>query len=216
MLLVICVAFAVMLQMVDLGGSRAAMTRVVVGGLFWLTFTFSNVLRFDFRGDIDHIETLKALPVSTTAISGAQLVAPVAVMVVCQACLLAVISVAVAPPPRLILNALAFVVPFDILLIAVENLIFLWFPTRMNPVSPGDLEGWGRQMLVFVLKMLALGLLCTVALGCGFVVSWFVDDALPGLVMATTLTVMLLQGAAFLRLLGNAFRRFDPSVNTPA
>jgi Putative ABC exporter len=216
MLVVICVAFAVMLGMVDLGGSRGMVTRVVVGGLFWLTFTFSNVLRFDFRGDIDHIETLKALPVSATAISGAQLVAPVAVMLVCQACLLAIISVALSPPPRLIVNALAFVVPFDILLIAVENLIFLWFPTRMNPVSPGDLEGWGRQMLVFVLKMVALALLCTVALACGFVASWFANDALPGLIMVTTLAVMLLQAAGFLRLLGSAFRRFDPSVNTPA
>jgi hypothetical protein len=216
MLLVICVAFALMLEMVDLGGSRTAVTRVVVGGLFWLTFTFSNVLRFDFRGDIDHLDTLKALPVSPAAVSGAQLVAPVAVMALCQACLLAVITVVLSPPPRLILNALAFVVPFDILLIAVENLIFLWFPTRMNPVSPGDLEGWGRQMLVFVLKMIVLMILCSVALGFGFLASWFASDAVPGLIMGTTLTVMLLQAVGFLRVLGAAFRRFDPSVNTPA
>lgn len=215
MLLVICVAFAVMLQMVGFSGSGGNVTGVVVGGLSWLTFIFSNVLRFDFRGDIDHIDTLKALPVSAAAISAAQLVAPVAVMAICQLSLLAVMSVVLTPHPRLIVAAIAFIVPFNILLIAVENLIFLVFPTRMNPVSPGDLEGWGRQMLVFFLKMVALTILCGIAAGLGILVS-IASGRLPGTFVATTVIVMMIEAVGFLPLLALAFRRFDPSVNTPA
>jgi Putative ABC exporter len=216
MLVVICGAFALMLNAVGFGERGSDLTGVVVGGLAWLTFMFSNVLRFDFRGDVDHVDGLKALPVPAVAISAGQLVAPVAVMAVCQVCLLAVMTLALAPPFRLILAALAFIVPFDILLVAVENLIFLVFPTRMNPVTPGDLEGWGRQMLVFLMKMAALTVLCGIAVGLGLAVSMRGIGPPPGVFAATTLAVMLVEALAFLPLLALAFRHFDPSVNTPA
>jgi hypothetical protein len=214
-LLVICAASAIIFETGDFGGNSGSVTGVVVGALLWLTFMFSSMLPFDFRGDVDHIDTLKALPVSATALCAAQLIAPVAVMAICQLSLLAVVSAVLAPDPRLIVVVVAFIVPFNLLLIAVENLIFLVFPVRLNPVSPGDLEGWGRQMLVFVLKMLSLTILCGVAVGLGFLVFVVGGSTSSVTFMATTVTIMLLEAVGFVPVLALAFRRFDPSLHTP-
>jgi len=212
-LLVICVAFAAVLQA---GGFGDGSGNFVVGALFWLTFMLSSMVPFDFRGDADRIDTLKVLPVSGVALCAAQLMAPVAVMAMCQLSLLAVACLTLAPDPRLLVVAIVFLVPFDVLLIAIENLIFLVFPVRLNPVSPGDLEGWGRQMLVFVLKMLFLLTLCGVAVWLGFVASGFWGRPAPHAFMVLTVVIMLIEAVAFLPLLALAFRRFDPSLHTPA
>jgi hypothetical protein len=214
-LVVICVASAAILETGGFGDQRGSVTGLVVGALLWLTFMFSSMLPFDFRGDVDHIDTLKVLPVSPALLCGAQLVTPVAVMTICQLSLLAVIGARLTPDPRLIVVALIFIVPFDLLLIAVENLIFLVFPVRMNPVSPGDLEGWGRQMLVFVLKMLSLTVLSGVAVGLGFLVVRLAGSTSPIVFLVTTVTAMMIEAVAFLPVLALAFRQFDPSLNTP-
>jgi hypothetical protein len=157
------------------------------------------------------MDTLKTLPISAAALCGAQLLAPVVVLAMCQLTLLAVATVLLAPDPRVIATAITFMVPFDLLLIAVENLIFLVFPVRLNPVSPGDLEGWGRQMLVFVLKMVSLTILCAVAVGIGFCVFVATGRPSPIVFMAMTMTVMLLEAIGFVPLLVLAFRHFDAS-----
>src|SRR5205814_7679914 len=69
-------------------GVGSGSTGAWVGVLFWLTFMVANALRFDFRGDVDQIDTLKALPIRPTAVVIAQLVAPVLVLSLCQAALL--------------------------------------------------------------------------------------------------------------------------------
>ncbi len=60
-----------------------------------------------------------------------------------------------------------FALPLNAMLIAVENLIFLIFPVRAIAVSPGDLQGFGRQMLVFLLKGVVLLLAAAIAGGIG-------------------------------------------------
>src|SRR5207249_10910957 len=49
------------------GGAGHSAAGAIGGMIFWITMMFANLLRFDFRGDVDHIDTLKAMPVASFA-----------------------------------------------------------------------------------------------------------------------------------------------------
>jgi len=44
----------------------------------------------------------------------------------------------------------------NFLVFGVENLLFLWFPTRLVPSTPGDFQLMGRHILLMMAKMLVL------------------------------------------------------------
>jgi hypothetical protein len=68
---------------------------------------------------------------------------------------------------------------------------------------------------VLVLKMASLTILCSVAAGIGLLVVWYGWGGV-GTLLGMTVAIMILEAAAFLPVLALAFRRFDPSLNTPA
>src|SRR5207302_1015891 len=84
-----------------------------------------------FRGDLDHIDTLKSLPVAAWAIAVAELVAPVAVLTIYQLVLLASIDLMLHTGAMKLAIVMLFALPLNAMLIAVENLIFLIFPVRL-------------------------------------------------------------------------------------
>jgi hypothetical protein len=188
---------------------------LIVGLMFWLTFMLANLLRFDFRGDLDLIETLKAMPVRPTALVLAELVAPIVVLALCQGALLASVAYALRTDMRVIGLIVLFTLPISALLIALENLIFLVFPVRAVAVSPGDLQGFGRQMLVLLIKTIVLLIFAGIAGGAGALMWWMNGKSIStGIV--TALTLLALEFVLMIPLLVIAFRRFDPSVDTPA
>jgi ABC-type transport system involved in cytochrome c biogenesis permease component len=196
-------------------GTDQAIANLLVGAMFWITFMLANMLRFDFRGDLDHIDTLKALPVPRAAIAIAQLIAPIAVLVICQSVLLTSIGIMLHMDWQKLALVMLFALPMDAMLIAVENLIFLIFPVRYVTVSPGDLQGIGRQMLVFLLKGLALlvGAALAGAVGAG---AWFASSKSNSSFIVATLIMLIIEFLFMIPLLVIAFTRFDPSVDTPA
>jgi hypothetical protein len=198
-----------------LGHPDKKVANVLVGVIFWITFMLANLLRFDFRGDLDQIDMLKSLPIAPWRIAAAQLVAPVLVLIVYQLLLLLSINFVVPLGALKIAVVMLFSLPADAMLIAVENLIFLIFPVRAIAVSPGDLQGFGRQMLVFLLK--GVGLLVTVALagavGAG---AWWIGGKSAPVFLATTILVLAAEVIGMIPLLVAAFKKFDPSVDTPA
>src|SRR6478609_9425029 len=70
-----------------------------------------------------------------------------------------------SPPKRLVPPMTTAAMPFNALLFGVENCIFLLAPTRAA-ATPGDFQGYGRQILVFFVKgpiILAVGSVAGVA-----------------------------------------------------
>ena len=67
------------------------------------------------------------------------------------------------------LAAAILALPMNFLLFAIENLIFLLFPSRPAVASPGDFSILGRQVLVLAGKMFALVTLATPP----FAIAWF-------------------------------------------
>jgi hypothetical protein len=108
----------------------------------------------------------------------------------------------------------AFLLPFNFLLFALENLLFLLFPTRMTPATPGDLQAMGRTMFSVFVKFLCLGLVAgVIALGATLVYFLLGERLVPALAFAWL--VLIGADAALLPALVLAFRKFDVSVDTP-
>ena len=177
-----------------------------------------RVVRLDaqvrFRDELDRMDVLRSLPISPAAIAVAELIAPVLVLTAMQVLLLAAaVGSGLARWP-FALAAVAFTVPVNVLLAGIENLLFLMFPLRAAGLIAGDLQLFGRQMVVFFCKFLLLvaGLAAAAALGTvGFILggkSWpaFGVMAWIGLSLVAMGTIPLL---------ARAFVRFDPSVDTP-
>ena len=187
----------------------------LVGVLAWLTFLVSGMVKFDFRGDVDHMETLKALPLRPAAIAAGQLVVPAAMLTVVHVILLLLAAAMLAPFALDSLCAAALALPFNALLFAVENLTFLLYPTRPAAVSVGDFQVLGRQVVVLAVKIVMLVLCCVVPFTLGVLVYVLTGTSLPA---ATAVAGFLLGGevVGLIPLLAWAFRRFDPSADTPA
>jgi hypothetical protein len=195
------------------GGVRPESGVHLVGIAFWLTMMLANTLRFDFRGDVDQIDALKALPVAPLWVAAAQLVAPTAVMLVLQMALLGGLSVFFELSAAHVIATILLLIPFNLMLFAVENIIFLLFPARYA-AGPGDLQGFGRQMVVFMLKLIALTGAAGVAAALGALVYSFTGSQAAG--FTTGGLAMWIEVAAIIPGLVKAYLRFDPSMDTPA
>src|SRR5262249_51842292 len=130
------------------------------GQVIGFTVFLSSLVAFDFRSDVDQMDVLKALPIAPIPLVIGQLFAPVLFLSLVQWCALALIRTTAHRQD--VINGLAmlipFVVPFNCLLIGIDNLLFLLFPVRTVAVSPGDFQAMGRQLLLTLVKCVALGL----------------------------------------------------------
>jgi hypothetical protein len=187
----------------------------VLGIAGWLTLFTTNLLRFDFRGDLEQIDTLKALPLSPWAIVLGEVTTPVTILSSLHFLLLMGLTI-VEPSHRLIAASVAIVViPLNLLFSLIENLIFLLFPVREVAVSPGDLQGTGRRMIVLVLKLMGVIVVGGIATVAAAAVYAFTDHSLS-LACSTAAVVLAGADAALVPVLAVAFVRFDPSIHTPA
>jgi hypothetical protein len=192
--------------------NAANVSATAVGAMAWITLIVGAWLRFDFRGDLDQLDYLKSLPVAPWAMAAGQLVTPTLLMTACHLAIVASVAAAAGRPDRTLLFAAAVCLPFNAMLFAIENLIFLLFPSRAA-ANPADFQGYGRQILLLfakaVLTLLAVGVAAAVAMIVHVVTqSWPATAATAGL----TLTAIAL---ALLPAVGWAYRRFDVAGDVP-
>ncbi len=197
-----------------LGRSHRDATGPIVTGLAWLTVFLSSTLKFDFRGDVDQMENLKALPIRPAAVALGQLAAPTLLMTVVHAVLLVTAAI-LSPASRHYLIAAVFLsLPLNGLLFSVENLTFLLFPSRMATASPGDLQNFGRQAVLFFLKIVILIAAAGIATVCAGALWMMIGFKLIPLAIVAWI-VLMLEVAALIPAMAFAFMRYDPSANTP-
>jgi len=110
--------------------------------------------------------------------------------------------------------AACLALPFNALLITTENVIFLVFPTRPAAASPGDFQVIGRQTVQLVFKAFTVmtGLGIAIGLAAPFYMLMGGALALPTIVAWSVLGV---ESIALIPVIGWAFGRFDPSIDTP-
>lgn len=182
--------------------------------LVFVTMITLPRLTFDFRGDLDRMDILKTLPINPIRLVLGQLIAPVLLLAGLQLGVLLSAMAFSGIDIDEIKIALAFIFPFNFLAVAVENLMFLWFPTRATPTTPGDLQFMGRQMLFFFAKFFILGLAAGLAALAG-AIAYFIFRAWP-IALSAAWFMLTATVVALLPLVAVAFTRFDVSRDVPA
>lgn len=174
-----------------------------------------RMLTFDFRGDLDHFDRLKSLPLSPIIVTLGELASPVALASIAHLLLLGGTTWMAPSSARPFLLALIPSIPaVNLLHYGLENLIFLLFPSRVLPVGRVDFEFFGRMFLETGLKLFCLTICLTLAVVLAMIVYLGADQ---GLIAASAVAAFSLLSAAALTTLmaAWAFRRFDVSRSPP-
>jgi hypothetical protein len=216
LLVVLVLLLAGPLGLTSVGGGAPAEVLLVVllSVVVWLTIFLTALVPFDFRGDIDRLAALKTLPIPAWRLAVGQLLTPVLLLSLIQWLALAAGAALAPPDPGLVLVCAAYVPPFNFLLVALDNLLFLLFPTRVMAATPGDFQALGRNVVLMFAKLLGIFLVggfCAAAVLITFLLTqnrW--AAALAGW------PVLALAGAALVPLIAWAFTAFDVGRDTPA
>jgi hypothetical protein len=182
------------------------------------TFTLPSMLTYDFRGDIDRMDVLKSLPIAPSRLVLGQLIAPVLLGSLAQLFLLLLLQFVLGGVGLILLLTLLFALPVNALLFALENLLFLWFPTRQMATTGADFEQVGRTFLLLLSKIFLLGCGLAVA-SVPTVLTYFLVELLGGPAKTAAGAVAWLMLAALtgllLPVLALAFENFDVARDTP-
>jgi hypothetical protein len=128
------------------------------GTLAFYTFLLlPTALRFDFRRDLNRLATLKGLPITPAAAAIGQTLAPVLIATLFQSMVLTFAILARSLPLHHLFMAMLVMIPLNVLVFGLDNLIYLLYPYRMQQEG---LEIFVRTMLTFTGK----GLLFTVGM----------------------------------------------------
>ncbi len=212
-LFVMSVTAGPMLMSFELG--KVSLTAPIISMVAWLGFFVTTAFPCGFRADLENMDTLKMLPIAPWALVTGELAAPVLFVTLLQCCVLVGFAASPAVSRPTMLAGACFTLPANLLLVAIENMLFLWFPARVVASSPGDFQTVGRQMLLTMVRMFAVMAACAVA---GAVVwiayligieSWLLLGLLAWL-------ILMLEGSAAVLGAVRAFRGFDPSLDMPA
>ncbi len=167
-----------------------------------------TMVGYDFRPDLERMEDLKTLPIPPLSLAIGQLVTPVLVITVGEWLGLAIIAAHV-DLPRMLALAIVVVAPaLNFLLVGIENLYCLWFPTRFVPGSAADFQTMGRQFLLMMARILSAGVVGGIAVGLGVLVYTLTGENWPLAILAAWLTLAT-AGLALVPAIAKAFLAFD-------
>ena len=188
---------------------------------FYTFLLLPIALRFDFHRDLERLAILKGMPIAPAAAVIGQTLAPVLIATLFQCGVLAVAVLARSLPPHLLVVAMLVMVPLNVLVFGLDNLIYLLYPYRMQQEG---VEIFFRTMLTFTGKglLFAVGLAAMAAWG-------FTAAALThGISHSTGSNVNayavfaagMIAGPSFLAVLvfcglSRTYRNMDPSEDIP-
>jgi len=182
--------------------------------VIWISIAMSGLLPFDFRGDVDVMEELKALPIGASRLALGQILTPALLATVAQTFAIGLTMAVIGGGGAASWVVLAFLAPINLMFYAIENLLFLWYPSRLV-AGQFDVIAVGRQILFLMAKVLGLVAGIGAAALVGLPVYFLAGHSL---VAASVLAWFALAATALamVPLVGQAFLRFDVSRDIPA
>lgn len=193
--------------------ARDAALPILVAMMVYFTMLGLNFFRYDYRGDLDTFDAMKTLPISPHAIAAGQVIAPTLALTFLHLVFTLAVGIAFDRPDVFIITLI--VAPaMNALMLGVENLTFLLWPTRMFVSGAADFQAMGRNMFTFFVKMIILLPAAGIAIGLGVLIHIIRGEnwMLPYVVTSAVLAV---EAAGMVPLVAIAFDRFDPSSDTP-
>jgi hypothetical protein len=215
MVFIVVVGTLMMVGAVASSRMRSFPLETLFAPLLMLSLILGRTLGCDFRGHLDHMETLKVLPLRPAAVAAGQIVTPVLLLTALQLLLLGATAPLAESSAELLGAVALFVLPFNAVLLGVENFLFLLFPVRMVAGTAASFQHFGRGIVEMFLKMVLLLVAASIAGAAGLVAfvllagSWIAALAVAWLILAG-IAALLIPCVAW------AFRRFDVSTDTPA
>ena len=185
------------------------------GIALYLAGIFSAMVAFDFRGDVDRMEELKTLPIHPVPLVLGQLATPVLVFTLPSWVAFTLASPYYGGVSPADFALLAMIAPLSALVVGIDNLLFLLFPTRTAQANTADFTSMGRQVLLVLAKALVGG----ATIGLAALVGWLVHSLTGGGRLAAYLAalgVATVAAASLVPFLALAFRRYDVASDTPA
>jgi hypothetical protein len=186
---------------------------LLLGMVVWLSVFLPVLVPFDFRGDIDRIATLKALPIVPWRLALGQVLTPAILMTLVHWSILLGLSFVVTEKRSWLALAAVFAPAFNFYTIAVDNLLFLFFPVRIQASTPGDFQAVGRNVLLSMGKLLGL-MVPAVSVGLGVLLATVTGH--EWLAVAVAIPPTLVMAGALILVSGQAFEWFDVGRNSPA
>lgn len=208
-----CASLPVLIMILRDGGDNELAGWALAPGLFWVTLILVAMLRFDFRGDIDNMENLKALPISPLALSFGQILTPVLVASVFE--FLVVFAMAYVQRTWFIVPVALLLCPIlNVMLFGLENLLYLLYPIRFTAATPGDFQHFGRQIASLFVRLLLIAFLLLIC-GASAVLAYFaLGENIPAAIVAGALPAIAVD-VGLIFLVSWAFKRFDVSKHMP-
>lgn len=201
----------------DGGGPEDAIGGAVAIGVLG-TFYLCAGLKFDFRSDLELMETIKAWPVRPSRIFLATLLPECVLVSSVLAVAILVRAVATQVFHPALLGVVAALPPVILAWVALDNAVFLFAPVRFVPGQEGALHHMGRSLALMFLRMILLALTTALALGPAVLLWWgayeymHVSEELAWWMAGLLAWGVLIGVDAVLVLVGGKlFRRFDVS-----
>jgi hypothetical protein len=173
-----------------------------------------TMLGYDFRPDLVRMAELKTLPVRPAYLVVGQLATPVIVMSLAEWSGLALVAAQVALPRQAASAAVVLGPPLNFVLVAVENLFFLWFPARFVAGASADFQMMGRQLLLMTGR-LACGLFGAALAALLGVVGYYAAGGRWPAALAGGALGLAATGVGLVALLSQAFQDFDVARDRP-
>jgi hypothetical protein len=190
-------------------GTAALLPAFVMIGLM-----LPQMIRFDFRGDLDNMESLKALPITPVGAAIAELAVPTLILSAQGWVIVAGVAAFVGLPARALAMACLAVVPIAVVLFALENFVFLLVPTRIFAQGQAANVFSGRRLL-YMLARMGLLMVGTLAVGGAGLIAWFTTGSV-WVTFAACWIALCAIAAGLIPAVAWAFARFDVSVDMPA
>ncbi|MFO0953161.1 MAG: putative ABC exporter domain-containing protein [Isosphaeraceae bacterium] len=183
--------------------SSSTIVSLVVG----LAVFAPAMIGFDFRPDLVRMEMLKTLPIRPGWLAVGQLAASATVLTLIEWVTLGVLAAWIKPDPAFVWGAAVLVPPVNLMMIAVENVYFLWFPFRMVGLNSLDFQAMGRQLLLVAGKFMSAGVAVglSAAAGAG---AYYVTGGWAFALLSSWL-VLSACALALVPLVALAFEQFD-------
>ena len=176
-----------------------------------LSFLFAFVAPVGFRPDIERMQVLKGLPLSSSSVVVGQLLGGVLVISAVQVPLLGIVTAFYFDVLFLLL--MPGVIVLNFLILSVSNTMLLLFPVRTDPANNDAISG-GQNLLSFFAIYIAL-ILVGLAVGIpAGMVYYFAGSGILAVVVATGIAMGCCY--AFYKAADWAFRRFDVGLHSPS
>ncbi len=168
-------------------------------------------LRFDFRDDLEQMESIKAWPLRPT-VAFLATITPQAILVSALILLvLAIRAVVTRDFEPMVLAALPGIPVLALVWGAVDNAVFLFSPVRYVPGQDGAIQNMGRALVLMLVRFVVI-LLIVGTVGLSAALPYLFDLEGPAALSIAILLGSLAMGGNLALLItfgGSMFRRFD-------